>query len=208
MNKELCLIAIETTGAACSVALQYPTDSGSVDLYEHTRIAPRQHNALILEMTESLFYSSGVTAKDLDAIAFSAGPGSFTGVRIGAAVAQGIALGLNLPVIRIPTSELMAEQIRRRCSAGGVVTVRPSRKGWIYVARYRFIEGGVECESFDRLTPDEAQLDVPNGWLLARREERLQAKVLAEICDTEQLDDAAMAIPYYVEGDSPWKKTI
>ena len=177
-------------------------------MYEHTHIAQRQHNALILGMVDSILTSAGLTASDLDAVAFSAGPGSFTGVRIGAAVSQGIGLGCDVPVIRMPTSELMAEQIRRRNDAAGVVTVRRSRVGWVYLARYRFGPHGVACVAFDQLVADEAPIEVPDDWLLARREERMQASVLAEICADKALLDAADAVPFYVEGDSPWKKVL
>ena len=108
------ILAIETTGAACSVAL---ADRGGVR--EHTRIAPRRHNALVLQMIDDLLSSAGMRPRDLDVVAFSAGPGSFTGVRIGAAVAQGVAFGGDLDVVGVPTSELMAEHIRRRTRVRG-----------------------------------------------------------------------------------------
>ena len=56
--------------------------------------------------------AGAVKAGELEGVAFSAGPGSFTGVRIGAAIAQGVALGGGIPVIPVPTSEVAAEQVR------------------------------------------------------------------------------------------------
>ena len=198
---ESCLLAIETTGSACSVAL-----ARGDELCESTRIAERSHNALVLGMIDELFAVAGLRPAQLDAVAFSAGPGSFTGVRIGAAVAQSIALGADIGVTRVPTSELMAEQIRRRCAADGVVTARRSRRGWHYVARYRFDARGVACEAFDALAADAEPLDAPDGWIIAEREERLRAGVLAELARPRPAADAAVATPYYVEGDSPWRK--
>lgn len=195
------ILAIETTGAACSVAL---ADRG--DVREHTRIAPRRHNALVLQMIDDLLSSAGMRPRDLEAVTFSAGPGSFTGVRIGASVAQGVALGADLGVVGVPTSELMAEHIRRRAQVPGVVTVRPSRAGWVYMARYRFDDEGVRCEAFDTLVSTDAVPAPPAGWLLARREEQLRAGVLAELAADKPRLDAAGAIPLYVSGDSPWKK--
>lgn len=173
---------------------------------EDTRIAPRQHNALVLAMIDTLLASAGVRPRELDAVAFSAGPGSFTGVRIGAAVAQGIALGAGVPVVRVPTSEVMAEQVRRRSDASGVVTVRPCRAGWVYAARYAFERGAVACEAFDELVPEDAVPREPPGWLVADREERMRAGVLAHLAGPMPRLDAAEAVPYYVPGDSPWKK--
>ena len=195
------ILAIETTGAACSVAF-----ADGARVREDTRIAPRRHNALVLEMIDTLLASAGVRPRELEAVAFSAGPGSFTGVRIGAAVAQGIAFGAGVAVVRVPTSEVMAEQVRRRCDAPGVTTVRPSRAGWVYAARYAFEDGAVACEAFDALAPSDGVARPPPGWLVAERDEPLRAAVLAELAGPMPRLDAAEAIPFYVPGDSPWKK--
>ena len=208
------ILAIETTGAACSVAF-----ADGARVREHTRIAPRRHNALVLEMIDTLLASAGVRPRELEAVAFSAGPGSFTGVRIGAAVAQGIAFGAGVAVVRVATSTVMAEQVRRRCDAPGVTTVRPSRAGWVYAARYAFEDGAVVCEAFDALVPSDAvprgsarglapshEDQAPPGWLVAERDEPLRAAVLAELAGPMPRLDAAEAIPFYVPGDSPWKK--
>ena len=157
-------------------------------------------------MIDRLLAGAGLRPSALDAVAFSGGPGSFTGVRIGAAVTQGIAFGAGLPVVRVPTSELMAEQIRRRSDAAGVVTVRPSRAGWVYVARYRFDAAGPSCEAFDTLVASDAVPRAPSGWLVAHREERLRAAVLGQLAAHQPRLDPAEAIPFYVSGDSPWKK--
>lgn len=195
------LLAIETTGAACSVALALRGE-----LIEHVHVAERRHNALVLGMVDGLLAAAGLTPAQLDAVAFSAGPGSFTGVRIGAAVAQGVALGVGIGVARVHTSHVLAEQVRRRALAAGTVTKRLSRRGWHYVARYRFTERGAECDAPDALVADATPLDVPPGWLLAERAERLRAGVLAELAIDQPLLDAAAATPLYVAGDSPWRK--
>ncbi len=195
------ILAIETTGAACSVAL-----ADGERLREATRIAPRRHNALVLGMIDTVLASADLRPRDLDAVAFSAGPGSFTGVRIGASVAQGIAFGADVPVVRVPTSELMAEQVRRRSDAPGVATVRASRTGWVYAARYRFTDDAVACEAFDQLVPTDAAPRAEGGWLVAGREERLRAAVLAQLAARMPAVDASEAIPLYVSGDSPWRK--
>ena len=92
------LLAIDTATEACSAAV---LSEGR--LHERYQLAPREHNRLILPMVSELLKESGVEPAELDAIAFGCGPGSFTGVRIAAGVAQGIAFGLGLPVIPIST---------------------------------------------------------------------------------------------------------
>ena len=201
-RKRSALLAVETTGSACSVALV-----GESGVFELTRIAPRRHNALVLEMVDAAMAAAGLVTQGLEAVAFSAGPGSFTGVRIGAAIAQGIALGAGVPVIRVPTSEVAAEQVRRRSpAAGGVVVARGARAGWLYAARYRFTPAGLECEAFDMLVPEAALPAVPQGWLLVRREQPLRAEVLGTLARLKPKLDPDQAVPFYVDGDSPWRK--
>ena len=201
-SKQGLLVAVETTGSACSVALVSESE-----VLELTRIAPRRHNALVLEMVDAAMAAAGLSVHGLDAVAFSAGPGSFTGVRIGAAIAQGIALGGGLPVIRVPTSEVAAEQVRRRSAgARGVVVARRARAGWLYAARYRFAPAGLECEAFDMLVSEDALPAIPEGWLLVRREQPLRAEVLGTLARLKPKLDPDQAVPFYVDGDSPWRK--
>ena len=196
------ILAVETTGSACSVALVSESE-----VLELTRIAPRRHNALALEMVDAVMAAAGLDAGCLEAVAFSAGPGSFTGVRIGAAIAQGIALGEGIPVIRVPTSEVAAEQVRQRNGvAVGVVVTRGARSGWVYAARYRFARTGLECEAFDTLVPEDMPADIPDGWLLVRREQPLRAAVVGTLASGRPKLDPDRAVPFYVEGDSPWRK--
>ena len=177
------------------------------EVLELTRIAPRRHNALVLEMVDAAMAAAGLSAEGLEAVAFSAGPGSFTGVRIGAAIAQGIALGGGVPVKRVPTSEVAAEQVRRRSAgAGGVIVARNARAGWLYTARYRFAPTGLECEAFDMLVPEHALPDIPESWLLVRREQPLRAEVLGTLARLKPKLDPDQAVPFYVDGDSPWRK--
>lgn len=196
------VLAVETTGSACSVALV-----GEGEVLEVTRIAPRRHNALVLEMVDAVMAAAAVDLGELEGVAFSAGPGSFTGVRIGAAIAQGVAIGGGIPAIPVPTSEVAAEQVRRRNgAAGGVVVARGARAGWVYAARYRFVPAGLECQDFDMLVPEDALPRVPAGWLLVRREQPLRAAVLGVLARPKPRLDPDRALPFYVDGDSPWRK--
>lgn len=98
------ILSIETATDACSVAF---SDGG--DVIEHYELAAKSHTQRILPMVEALLQEVGVPLKALDAIAFSCGPGSFTGLRIGIGVVQGLAFGANLPVISVCTLTAMAE---------------------------------------------------------------------------------------------------
>src|SRR5512138_2376149 len=100
-----CFAALETSGDWCSVALWM---EGSIASLE--RRAPNRHSELALPMLEDLLRSNGLRERDLDAIAFGAGPGSFTGLRIACGLAQGLAFARGLPVAGVSTLEATAEE--------------------------------------------------------------------------------------------------
>ncbi len=98
------ILSIETATDACSVAL---SDNGKiVELFE---LAAQSHTKKLLPMVESLLESDKTSLSEVDAIAYSAGPGSFTGLRIGIGVVQGLAFGANKPVIPVSTLLALAE---------------------------------------------------------------------------------------------------
>lgn len=95
------LLAIETATETCSVALSF--NGEVVERYQH---APRKHAELLLPWVEQLLAEAGIGFSSLDAIAFSRGPGSFTSLRIGIGVVQGLAWASDRPVV--PVSSLAA----------------------------------------------------------------------------------------------------
>src|SRR6266581_5689237 len=97
--------AIETSSDWCSVALWRDGEIAALE-----RRVPHRHSELALPMLEDLLKTSGLSAAQLDAVAFGAGPGSFTGLRIACGLAQGLAFARGLPVIGISTLEALAEE--------------------------------------------------------------------------------------------------
>ena len=127
------ILAIETATEACSAALLY--DNEVVEKY---KIAPRQHNELILPMCDEVLAESGVNRNELDAIAFGCGPGAFTGVRIAAGVTQGIAMALDLPVIPVSTlANLAHQEFVKEPDAAMVLAAIDARMEEIYWALYK-----------------------------------------------------------------------
>ena len=97
------LLAFETATEACSVAVWI---DGAV--HEHFEIAPRRHAELALPWAEELLAEAGIAKSQLDAITVGRGPGAFTGVRLAIALAQGIALALDRPVVTVSTLAALA----------------------------------------------------------------------------------------------------
>ena len=100
------ILALDTSSAQCSCALY--TQGSCLSRSEYT---PRTHTDLILPMADSLLAETQLSVKQLDAVAFGQGPGSFTGLRIASGVAQGIALGAEIPVIGISSLATLAQAV-------------------------------------------------------------------------------------------------
>jgi tRNA threonylcarbamoyladenosine biosynthesis protein TsaB len=125
------ILALDTATEACSAAL-----SVNGEIMSTYRLAPREHNRLILSMIEELMGKAQLSYGALDAIAFGCGPGSFTGVRIATGVAQGLALGAELPLIPISTLAALAENALRTSPRDVVHTAIDARMGEVYWATY------------------------------------------------------------------------
>lgn len=201
------LLAIDTTTDLCSVAVLAesppPACEAGRRCLEHTRLAPRLHSQLVLGMADDLLRAAAVSRQDIRWVAFGGGPGSFTGVRIGAAVAQGFAFGVGAQVIALPSAAATAEVARLRTGWRGEYSVsRPSRPGWRYAARYALREDGCECLAFDQLVSEqEAAADILGERFPAT------ASTVAQLAwrQREQAVAPALAQPFYVDGDSPWR---
>ena len=133
------ILALETATEACSAALWLSAANRCAERYE---LAPRAHNRLILAMVDSLLAEAGIGFGQLDAIAFGRGPGSFTGVRMAAGVAQGLAFAADLPVIPVSTLAALAWQAFEETGHPVVYPCLDARMGEVYWAAYRCADSG------------------------------------------------------------------
>lgn len=127
------LLAFETSTEACSVALA--VDGEIVERFE---VAPRRHAELALPWADALLAEAGIVRAQLDAIAIGRGPGAFTGVRLAIAIAQGIAFGLDRPVIPVSTLAALAFPAAIAHPGAPVFAAIDARMSELYIAAYRW----------------------------------------------------------------------
>ena len=159
------ILALDTATEACSVALLH---QGNITFEDE--LSPRTHTQLILPMIDGLLKNAHLSIKELDYLVFGRGPGSFTGVRVGVGVAQGLAFGAELKVVPISNLTTMAEQAYQELGTTEVIALIDARMNEVY---------------FSQLIRTE------NGWI---------EKVKEQVCSPErvleqfQLDDKKITV--------------
>lgn len=132
------VLAVDTATENCSCALLHGTS-----ITQRCELAPQQHAKLLLSMIDGLLADSQVSRKSLDAIVFGQGPGSFTGLRIAASAAQGIALALDIPVLGISTLQAMAHKRFRLDGVVHTLAAIDARMAEVYWGAYLTSEPGI-----------------------------------------------------------------
>ena len=129
------ILALDTSTEWCSVAV-----GDGTQWHRRDEFAGQAHSERLLPMVRAALSEAGWGLSDLNGIAFGAGPGSFTGVRIGCGVAQGLALGADLPVVPIGTLAALAQEVHRVRAWRNVLAVLDARMREVYVAAYMRVE--------------------------------------------------------------------
>lgn len=128
MNPSSVMLGIDATTGPCSVALAIDGTVISRVAYER-----RGQSATILAFADELLAEAGIARPAVDAIACTRGPGSFTGVRISTGVGQGLAMGLDRPVVGLSTLQVVAEAVLQADAApDGAVVLLDARMGEVY----------------------------------------------------------------------------
>lgn len=151
------LLAIDTVTEACSVALWLDGE-----VHERFEIAPRQHTILILPMVQQLLADAGLSLSQLDAVAVDRGPGSFTGVRIGTGVVQGLAYAVDLPVVPVSSLTTLAQAVWLKLRHENVLALIDARMQEVYWAGYEFQGKEMVLAGEERVSP-LAQVTMANG---------------------------------------------
>lgn len=221
----MAILAIDAATEACSVALSYQGK-----LYHQFEVCPQQHSVKILPMVDEVLTQAGVRLEQLDGLAFGCGPGSFTGVRIGVGVAQGLAFGADLPMVPISSLQAMAQAVTRLHPSGDKVHVAiDARMGEVYTAQYVIERGELtEYKAPQVLKPALVTVDdncfaAGTGWQTYSEalNDKATGIVVSEVLYPDAQDmlplavnainngntvKAADAEPLYVRDTVTWKK--
>ena len=168
------ILAFDTSSSACSVAIQ-----SNDQIFSFHEPSPMHQADRILPIIQDLLHKSSLSLEDLDAVAYGAGPGSFTGIRIANSLAQGIGFGVDLPIIPISSLAAIAQAaFLEKCWTHLMVSV-DARMQQIYWALYKVntkeIVDLIGCEVLVKpeeiILPDREQVEsyadwygVGNGW--------------------------------------------
>ena len=185
------ILGLETSGDACACAVL----GDGVVLSERSRIAPREHTALLLPMVHTVLAEAGCTLEEVDRFAFGRGPGSFTGVRIAASVVQGLALARGREVA--PVSSLAAAAMARAGPGASVLAAFDARMGEVYAGAFRLDGDGLAWpEGAEVLgTPDRVALPGAGDWIGVGPGWAVHGDVLAARMGPRLLESNASVLP-------------
>lgn len=218
------LLALETANEQCSVVLF----DGQQVLAKRADDRAREQTRLILPMVDEVLAEAQLTLSQLEVIAFSRGPGSFSGVRINAAVAQGLAWANDLPVVPVSTLLASAQAAHRTYQLKHAIVVLDARMNEVYSARCQVndtglmvLDGEEQLLAYDALSMPTQPADwalVGNGAPLVQQyvpDMPCYQHVMANAVDIAVLGQAMWqagqavsadkALPVYLR-DNAWKK--
>lgn len=194
------ILALDASTEHCSAAVWR---DGAV--FEREARAGQSHSEMLIAMADAALAEAGVVLPALSGIAFGAGPGSFTGLRVACAVAQGLAFPTDIPLAGIGTLQAMAAG----CGADAVICCLDARMGEVYHAAYRREGDGYIEVSAPRVCAPEAVPELPSacwtgcgsgfavhGEALRRRHGEMLEAVIADLVPQAR-DIARLAAPVF-----------
>jgi tRNA threonylcarbamoyladenosine biosynthesis protein TsaB len=225
------ILAIDTATEACSAAL---LRDGTV--FSRRRVVPQGHTDVLLDMCDELLDESDLEKKDLDLIVCGRGPGSFTGVRIGIGIAQGLSFGLNLKLLGISDLMILAQGCIRRSGAENIAVAIDARMGEVYFALFHSNNGAAELIGSEQVCPPADAVSIIDSHFSGKpfavtgtgfnaydelnkyaieNGASFSPDMLPDAVDmldlalrlVDKADDPENLIPTYLRNDVTWKKT-
>ena len=212
------LLALETANEQCSVSIVDETQ----ELYFQLDLRAKAQTQTILPMIEQGLNQTAIELANLTAIAFSRGPGSFSGVRINAAVTQALAWANDVPVVPVSTLQALAQAAHRVHGLTQVTAVLDARMQEVYIASYQLDANGImqavdeeQLLSYADATPQIKFTVVGSGSELIQSEQTQYkhlsataqdiATIAREAAQRKAWVSAELALPVYLR-DNAWKK--
>lgn len=156
-------LALDASTEACSVALQ--VNGKTFSRYE---LCPQSHSLRLLPMIDAVLNEANIKLAELDGLIFGQGPGSFTGVRIGVGVAQGLAFSADLPVVGVSSLQAMAQQAYIDHGQKQVVAAIDARMAEVYNGYFVLDEANVmQAQQAEAVTPPEHLAEQLTGVITA-----------------------------------------
>ncbi len=180
----MALLALDASTEACAVGIQ--SDNG--EIFDAFEIAPRRHTELLPRMLDSVLAESGISKQAIKGCIVGIGPGAFTGIRIGVATIQGIALGLNVPCYAVSSLRAIAQQalLVTECS-GSILACIDARMDEVYLAEFNVSDKQVvELAGDESLIANDA-FRLPEGCSIVAGS--------GVSCIKNQLDNATITLP-------------
>lgn len=142
----MIVLGLDTCMQSCSTAV-FRTNGEAGELFRFSEALERGHAEALVPMVERVVAAAQIRYDEIDRIAVTTGPGSFTGVRVGVAVARGLALATGAKLVGIPSLEVIARQARETLDTGdaALAVATDARRGQVYFACYDK-DGAVLCE--------------------------------------------------------------
>ncbi len=220
------ILAIDTATEACSVAIL--ANGNCQEIFE---IIPRQHTERVLPMVDQLLSAADLSLSHLDAVAFNCGPGSFTGVRVGTSVAQGLAFSSNLPVIPVSSLAALAQLAYREENQTNVLSAIDARMNEMYWGCYQLEAGLMRLIGEEKVNPAN-KVEIVGSWHCQgsgwdtfqtelEQSKRVNIKSFSLACFPHAQDIAVLAadlynkgktvnaedaMPSYIRDEVTWKK--
>ncbi|MEI8055121.1 MAG: tRNA (adenosine(37)-N6)-threonylcarbamoyltransferase complex dimerization subunit type 1 TsaB [bacterium] len=211
------ILTIDTSTDACSAALWCDNKSSHRFI-----VTPQKHTKFILPMIYELLAEAQMDLNQLDAIAFGAGPGSFTGIRLAASITQGLAFAADIPVIKISCLRALAQEVFAKFGKKKVLVAQDARMQEIYWGKYQVDTSGImqAIVPDQLLAPKHTRTDFDadfvmtgNGWKACNIQliESIiypQAQYMAELAVADFVKgltvSAKEALPMYLREEVAW----
>lgn len=182
------ILAIETSGAQSSIAV-----GNAENIFQQYLPEQRKQISYMLPVIDALLKEAGLTLAEIERAVLSNGPGSFTGLRVGMGILQGMCLTHNIPVLPISSLRALAFKTHKLANASKVIVARNAYMGEVYYAEYSIHDGLIHTDVADCLCkPEDMSYPQQDGIVIAGDAWQCYAAEIANMPDT-LLEPLAMA---------------